>query len=397
MNIATLKHIAGHLCKSSIQANLKTKPPLNFGSGIALLITFLLAPCSTPAAPDNDLFANAISISGTNITVTGSNTGAGKEPGEPYHAGYAGGASVWWSWTAPFSGTATMNTSGSTFDTLLAVYTGNSVSELREIACNDDDMNASDVRTSSLFFDTIANQTYQIAVDGWEAESGAITLSVQLGPFTPAPQAPGWALLDPYGQMVYSTNFGGKVVILDFWATWCGPCRNGLPDLVALQEKYRGDGLAVVGADISWTEDAATVAIFLATWTPTINYQIVMADLAMADAFGGISSIPTTFIIDRQNIIRNKFVGTQSGSTLERMIYTPLYRNSSSLGYSRSGSQMVLTWRTNAQPFTLQYATNLVAPVWTAWPNAPAVVNGTNTIEIPSTGTPGYFRLKMTY
>src|ERR1039457_3552368 len=91
------------------------------------------------AQPANDMFANRIVITGTNIVVTGSSVGATRETGEPYHAGNTGGASVWWSWKAPYVGTVTISTAGSSFDTLLGIYTGTSVSALTEVASNDDE------------------------------------------------------------------------------------------------------------------------------------------------------------------------------------------------------------------------------------------------------------------
>src|SRR5262245_45972179 len=69
------------------------------------------------AGPANDLFANAVVLSGTNVSTNGSNVGASKQTGEPNHAGDAGGRSVWWLWTSPFSGSVVMHTSGSSFDT----------------------------------------------------------------------------------------------------------------------------------------------------------------------------------------------------------------------------------------------------------------------------------------
>src|SRR6266576_2725460 len=90
------------------------------------------------AAPVNDNFANATILSGTSATGSGSNVGATKETGEPLPAGNAGGKSVWWFWTAPSAGTVTVNTFGSTFDTVLGVYIGSSVSGLGTVAGNDD-------------------------------------------------------------------------------------------------------------------------------------------------------------------------------------------------------------------------------------------------------------------
>src|SRR6266516_2922514 len=72
----------------------------------------------------NDRFANRLPLSGTNLTVTGSNTNATKEAGEPDHAGNGGGKSVWWTWTAPADGEVQITTDDSSFDTLLGVYLG---------------------------------------------------------------------------------------------------------------------------------------------------------------------------------------------------------------------------------------------------------------------------------
>jgi hypothetical protein len=170
-----------------------------------------------------------------------------------------------------------------------------------------------------------------------------------------------------------------------------------MPDLVALQDKYRADGLVIIGADVSWSgETAQTVLSFLATWTPTINYQIVMSDATTEAPFGGIAAIPTTFIIDRQNIIRKKYVGTQPLSTLEKQIIPLLYCNTP-LGCQRSGNQMVFRWPTNALAFTLESASGLTSPTWSAWPTGPTVVNGTNTVQVTMTSAPRYFRLRMPY
>jgi hypothetical protein len=125
--------------------------------------------------PPNDNFANSILISGGTASVAGSNSGASKEPGEPKHAGDAGGASVWWRWTAPKLGTVTISTAGSSFDTLLGVYTGTSVSALTTIASNDD---YGGLFTSQVSFTAQQNTTYRIAVDGYGGATGSIVLRV---------------------------------------------------------------------------------------------------------------------------------------------------------------------------------------------------------------------------
>jgi hypothetical protein len=128
-------------------------------------------------APANDNFANRLVLSGTSITVTGTNVNATKEAGEPNHGGNAGGKSVWYSWTAPSTGVVSIDTHGSNFDTLLGVYTGTSVAALTTVASNDDDP-AGGTTTSKVTFATTAGTTYQIAVDGYGGVSGSITLNL---------------------------------------------------------------------------------------------------------------------------------------------------------------------------------------------------------------------------
>jgi len=130
------------------------------------------------AGPPNDMFANATPIPGTSGQTTGSNVGATKEPGEPDHCG-SGGASVWWRWTAPASGQATIDTNGSSFNTLLAVYTGSSVASLEPTDCDD---NGGEGNQSLVMFDTVSGTIYQIAVDGYNGATGDIILNWNLVP-----------------------------------------------------------------------------------------------------------------------------------------------------------------------------------------------------------------------
>jgi hypothetical protein len=128
---------------------------------------------------DNDDFADATLMSGVSGQKTGSNTGATKQLGEPDHAGNTGGKSVWWKWTAPSRGTVTIDTRGSSFDTLLGVYTGSSVSALTEVASNDD-LNPGVDQDSRVTFQATTGTVYRIAVDGYNADSGSIVLNWSL-------------------------------------------------------------------------------------------------------------------------------------------------------------------------------------------------------------------------
>ena len=127
-------------------------------------------------APDNDNFANPALLTGAAKTVTGANVGATREANEPYHAGNAGGASVWWTWTAPSSGSYTLTTRGSSFDTVLGVYTGASLPTLTPLVSNDDGPNMG--TASQVSFSAIAGVAYQVAVDGYNGATGNIVLSV---------------------------------------------------------------------------------------------------------------------------------------------------------------------------------------------------------------------------
>lgn len=125
--------------------------------------------------PVNDDFDHAIALSGSSVSTNGSSLGATRETGEPNHAGYTGGASVWWSWTAPADGNVTISTANSAFDTLLAIYTGNSVGSLVSVYS---DTNSGGHLTSSARFAVNAGVTYMIAVDGYNAAAGNIVLSI---------------------------------------------------------------------------------------------------------------------------------------------------------------------------------------------------------------------------
>ena len=131
-------------------------------------------------APTNDDFANATVLSGDSASSTATNAGGSRESGEPDHAGKIGGKSNWWTWTASFTGSVTISTAGSSFDTLLGVYTGSAVNSLTAVASNDDGSGLG--KQSSVNFNSVSGTTYRIAVDGFSGATGNISLSLALKP-----------------------------------------------------------------------------------------------------------------------------------------------------------------------------------------------------------------------
>lgn len=135
-----------------------------------------LAMTPTPR-PINDEFMNASVLTGSNPTAIGNNLAGGVEPGEPTHAGFPACQSVWWRWVAGVSGPVTIDTRGSTFDTLLAVYTGSALSNLVAVAANDDEPTGG--ATSRVTFDAVAGSTCFIAVDGFANSEGHVQLNLR--------------------------------------------------------------------------------------------------------------------------------------------------------------------------------------------------------------------------
>ena len=133
-------------------------------------------------------------------------------------------------------------------------------------------------------------------------------------------KAPAWELKDTDGKLVKSSDFAGKVVILDFWATWCPPCKAEIPGFVELQKKYGEKGLVVVGVSLDG-QGPGVVKPFMKQFG--MNYPVVMGDAKIVQDFGGIRGIPTTFIIDRSGNAVARYVGYAPKETFEKEI-TPL-------------------------------------------------------------------------
>ena len=140
------------------------------GSVAAGGVVLTLRQPTQPAVGGNDLFVNRYPITGQTNTVFGFNTNTAKEFGEPFHHGNNGGRSVWWSWVAPASAPVMINTLGSDFDTILAVYQGTTLGALTPVAADDD--SAGDDQ-AIVTFEAVQGVEYHIAVDGYNGGNGA--------------------------------------------------------------------------------------------------------------------------------------------------------------------------------------------------------------------------------
>jgi len=151
--------------------------------------------------------------------------------------------------------------------------------------------------------------------------SGAVLLAAPDTVPSAALPAPTWQLPDLAGQIVSSEQFKGKVVVVDFWATWCPPCVAEIPGYIALQKKYAAQGLVIIGISMDRRGPAAVQRF---TAARGINYTIVMGDDASAEAFGGIEALPTTFLINRQGDIVHQKIGAVAPEEYEKLVQQAL-------------------------------------------------------------------------
>lgn len=106
------------------------------------------------------------------------------------------------------------------------------------------------------------------------------------------------------GGNIKLSDYLGKVVILNFWATWCPPCKAEIPSFIELYKKYEKDGLVIIGAAI---DDEYKVKNFVKSFN--INYPVAIADITTTEKYGGIRGIPSTFIIDKEGKIIKSYMG----------------------------------------------------------------------------------------
>ena len=136
-----------------------------------------------------------------------------------------------------------------------------------------------------------------------------------------ATKAPNFSLKTSDGKMIDLNKLQGKVVVVNFWATWCGPCKAEIPGFLEVYKQYKSKGLEIVG--ISLDQDG---------WKPVkpfieqhhITYPIVVGDSQLSDAYGGIDAIPTTFVIDKKGNIATRHIGYMDKKTFEQLVKSAL-------------------------------------------------------------------------
>ena len=129
--------------------------------------------------------------------------------------------------------------------------------------------------------------------------------------------APDFSLKDADGKTVRLSDYKGKVVLLDFWATWCGPCKIEIPWFMDFERKHKDQGFSVLGVSM---DDDGWNAVKPFVNELGINYRIVIGNDSTAESYGGIDALPTTFLIDREGKIAAVHVGLASKSEIENGI-----------------------------------------------------------------------------
>src|ERR1700724_1884046 len=133
---------------------------------------------------------------------------------------------------------------------------------------------------------------------------------------------PDFALKDLQGHEISSADLHGKVVLVDFWATWCGPCKKEMPGYQKLLDRYRSRGFAVVGFKFDTMADTEDPAQFARKMG--VHYSLAVAPDELKQKFGGIEGLPTTLLYDREGILRKKVIGFEYTDAFESAINSSL-------------------------------------------------------------------------
>jgi peroxiredoxin len=128
--------------------------------------------------------------------------------------------------------------------------------------------------------------------------------------------APDFSLPELTGAQLTLSDYHGKVVLLDFWATWCDPCREEIPHFIELQNDYGDRGLQIIG--VSMDDGPEPVRDYYQRFK--MNYPVVMGNAKIGELYGGVLGLPIAFIIGRDGYIAKKHIGATDSSILEKEI-----------------------------------------------------------------------------
>lgn len=131
-----------------------------------------------------------------------------------------------------------------------------------------------------------------------------------------AAMAPALTMVDLSGNKIETASYRGKVVLINFWAAWCTPCAQEIPQFVAFQDRYRGQGFQILG--ISMEDQESALRRFYATYK--MNYPVVIGNQRIAQDYGGILGLPTSFLVGRDGRIQQKYAGVTDFARLEHDI-----------------------------------------------------------------------------
>lgn len=158
-------------------------------------------------------------------------------------------------------------------------------------------------------------QSGAVSVPGSPTRAGVARGGVEVPAGEIGSRLPDFSVRDMTGRKVSAVKLRGKVVLIDFWATWCQPCRKEMPGYQKLLDRYRNNGFAVIGFKLSIMKDTEEPLAFARRIG--VHYPLVIATDELMRKFGGIEGLPTTMIYDRQGVLRKKIIGFEYTKAVE--------------------------------------------------------------------------------